>query len=429
MTIEGKHTSVLAHETAAHRSTGAIGGGVGGAGHAVYSETAAINDQGIPFTLITAEPNRHMQTLRDYPFPTVGIHLPEHSSNEELIALLSQDTKVRELFLEKMRHPGFDVGHFVTGIGLLIDLHRDIGSIEEKQQRKLLGRLHSPYYETMLRYNPSYQASDERRRQEKAVLRNSDGVIFSTMAEAEETARLAAANPDVDLTEEEILSKVIVAGLGTEHEIFNPSMWERNRQSQLRQLLGDEIAESNPIVFGINGRIHPERSVYNAVAACTDFMTQDQNGNYHVLVTGAAGKGLEGQEELERIHTHLEELPNHIANRIHLVGVIPYDRAFAAVNIALNTTPYETWGFYTLEAAAAGIPLIIAENPVTRHLLNGNGLYLQDNSRSSISVALYQATRQLDDMQQTAHDAHRHVQQFTWEKTAQDLISGMKRLQ
>lgn len=420
-------TSTLIHETASHRMHGRIGGGVGGAGHAVYSETHALHNAQQDITLITAKPEGGLPS-EQYPFPTVGVDLPPHETNEELVQLLGQDTRMREIMMEKLAHHGVDITHFVTSIGLFLDLHADLGNVENKSRRTIIGRLHSPYYATMRKYNPTYHASPERIQQEDRALRELDGIIFSTMAEAQETARIAAKMPEVSLTEEQILQKVIVAGLGTEHDIFNPTRKEELRYHQLVTLFGQEIADTDPFVIGINGRIHPERKTYESIAACGDVLSQQPKDNIIVLVTGAAGKGTEGQEEEARILEYIKTLPSSIAQRIYMKGVIPYDQAFAAVNLAINTTPYETWGLYTIEAASAGNPLIVADNPVTRDVLGGHAYYLQTISTESLTSALHSMQENWNDTQEQALLAHQYVQRYTWERTAEQLIAEMKRI-
>ena len=84
-----------------------------------------------------------------------------------------------------------------------------------------------------------------------------------------------------------------------------------------------------------------------------------------------------------------------LADRVTLLGDIPSDemgRVYAASNAFIHPTLFESFGIVTLEAAAAGLPLLLSDIPAIRELTGGpdagNALYFDPECTEQIVAAI-----------------------------------------
>lgn len=126
--------------------------------------------------------------------------------------------------------------------------------------------------------------------------------------------------------------------------------------------------------------------------------------------------------EIEFISTYGEEAPN-----VTLTGRLPYERAKALICKAgvYLCTAKETFGIGTLEAMAAGVPVVGfawgGQLDIVRHALDG--FLVRPGAIESLAQAIRGA---LHDREQLSENAQQRAFEFTWAKAAESYAAIYK---
>lgn len=98
-------------------------------------------------------------------------------------------------------------------------------------------------------------------------------------------------------------------------------------------------------------------------------------------------------EERASIEARIQAL--ELSDRVKLLGDIPSDKmgqVYAASDAFIHPTLFESFGIVALEAAAAGLPLILSDIPAMRELTGGpdagNALYFDPTEINQIAAAI-----------------------------------------
>jgi len=176
----------------------------------------------------------------------------------------------------------------------------------------------------------------ERRAQAEAqVIACSDAVTASCVAEANWLQRLYD-------TPAERISYVVP---GVEHALFSPGT-----QSAAR----DAVAlDDRPTVLFV-GRIQPLKGV----AVATEALGRMKNKDAQLVIVGGPS-GLEGQQELARVHDAIDRYGLH--DRVRFEKPVPHHLLsswYRAADICIVPSRSESFGLVALEAAACGTPVV-----------------------------------------------------------------------
>ena len=115
-----------------------------------------------------------------------------------------------------------------------------------------------------------------------------------------------------------------------------------------------------------------------------------------------------------------------LADRIHLVGEVPYAEVrawYAGASLFVFPSYLETFGHPLLEAMASGVPVVAADIPVFRELGADAALYADPLSEDALADAMRAV---LDDPSLAAglvERGHERVGHFTWGRAAERLAS------
>lgn len=136
----------------------------------------------------------------------------------------------------------------------------------------------------------------------------------------------------------------------------------------------------DPFVLASVGRLSASKNhsrLLDALAECP---------GVHLV---CAGDGEERRNLEEQIATL------GLSSRVTLLGDIPSDRmgqVYAASNAFIHPTLFESFGIVALEAAAAGLPLVLSDIPAMRELTggpaSGNALYFDPHRTEEIVAAI-----------------------------------------
>jgi glycosyltransferase involved in cell wall biosynthesis len=124
----------------------------------------------------------------------------------------------------------------------------------------------------------------------------------------------------------------------------------------------------------------------------------------------------------------LEELAKElgIQKRVTFTGSLPFSETPAymkAANLFGFASVTETQGLATLEAMAAGLPVIAVDASGTRDILrHGQQGYLVENNAEALSAAIKKLLSNPDQMKKFSEAAYKKAQSFNIEKLTEKLL-------
>jgi glycosyltransferase involved in cell wall biosynthesis len=176
-----------------------------------------------------------------------------------------------------------------------------------------------------------------------------------------------------------------------------------------------------PFILGLSS-LQPRKNFVRLIEA---FAQARQAGNLpHRLVIGG-GKGW----LYDAIFARVQEL--QLSEHVHFPGFIDemdLPALYSAAEIFAYPSLYEGFGLPILEAQACGTPVLTADNSCLPEAGGTAALYVKAEAVESIAEGLLQLT------QDTArrHELHsiglQHVAQFTWQRSAQQLLTAYRKL-
>ena len=180
--------------------------------------------------------------------------------------------------------------------------------------------------------------------------RQLDAWIAPLPSLAEQTARMTAVPRE----------RIHVIPLGIELAPFG----DLPAQSAARQELG---LPENAFIAGVLGRLDRGKGQEYLLRAAA--MLRSEGRTLHLLIVGEETRG-----EQQGYARHLQQLASglHISDIVHFRGFVrEIPAAYAAMDVFTLTSLSETYGMVTIEALAAGRPVIATESGGTPDILGG----------------------------------------------------------
>ena len=241
----------------------------------------------------------------------------------------------------------------------------------------------------------------ERRAQAEAqVISCSDAVTASCMAEANWLRRLYD-------TPAERISYVVP---GVEHALFSPGA-----QSAARQAVG---LDDKPTVLFV-GRIQPLKGV----AVATEAVGRMRNKDARLVIVGGPS-GLEGEQELARVHEAIETYDLH--DRVRFEKPVPHHLLsswYRAADICIVPSRSESFGLVALEAAACGTPVVASSVGGLRTLVDHGetGFLVTGRDPAVFATYLDQIFAKPMLAAELAMTSFERAQNYRWSTTARHL--------
>lgn len=188
------------------------------------------------------------------------------------------------------------------------------------------------------------QEPPRRRRIEQKVLQRSDALIAESPASRHHMLQEYGVEPE----------KVQIIPGGVDAAVFYP----RDRQLA-RQALGLDV--ESPVLLFV-GRLQPLKGIDTLLRAA--YIVRQQHALLQVLVVGG---GLDAQDEheaqeLQRLHALSERLG--LARQVQFIKAQPQDilaQYYAAADVFVMPSHYESFGIVVVEAMACGIPVVASD--------------------------------------------------------------------
>jgi glycosyltransferase involved in cell wall biosynthesis len=115
-----------------------------------------------------------------------------------------------------------------------------------------------------------------------------------------------------------------------------------------------------------------------------------------------------------------------VAERIHLVGEVPYaevKRYYQNAGLFVFPSYLETFGHPLLEAMASEVPLVAADIPVFREIAGDAALYADPHKPSALAAAMDEALFDEGLRRRLVERGRRRVLEFGWDHTAARLLA------
>lgn len=208
---------------------------------------------------------------------------------------------------------------------------------------------------------------------------------------------------------------VVHPGVEPKFRRFNPAIPADKAQLEAVRL---KYQLTRPFMVTVS-TIEPRKNIGTLIRAFHQYRAKG-DPTMELLIGGGGGWSGE-KENLQRV---VESLG--LSEHVRFLGFVPDDDLPVLLNEAhLLAYPslYEGFGFPVLEALACGTPAVTARNTSLPEAGGDVALYIDDaRDDMALAAALHRAAHD-DTWRQNAIPAGvRHAQQFTWERTARQVV-------
>lgn len=258
-------------------------------------------------------------------------------------------------------------------------------------------------------------SADERAPQERLdgethVLSVADRIVAATPAELAQLTWLYGAEA----------SKIVVIPPGVDLERFHPI-----DKVEAKKHVGIPCGDKN-IMFA--GRIEPLKGIDTLIQAMALIKHRypDVMENTCVAIIGGDPWSDNPDAEMARLQTMRQDLDIH--DFVLFLGakdqdVLPY--YYAAAEMVIMPSHYESFGMVALEAMAMGRPVIASEVGGLAFLITDgiNGYHVPTRDPEALAERIYELLANIDCREQMGRAARHHAERFDWSIIARRLVN------
>ncbi|MCC6933507.1 MAG: glycosyltransferase family 4 protein [Deltaproteobacteria bacterium] len=196
----------------------------------------------------------------------------------------------------------------------------------------------------------------------------------------------------------------------------------RFKQGQLKRQLG--YAELESMLLYVGG-IDPRKNVSFLIELFAAFLQTHRGAcNPKLVIVGR----IEADDQYPLLLAKIKEC--QVEESVKLVGYVPDEQLYAyyqAADVFIFPSLYEGFGLPVLEAMACGTPVLAGNNSSLPEVMGPESLRLNDNDLAEWHKALSATIEKVEMHAHLSEIGLRQAQQFSWEKTADSMITGYKR--
>jgi glycosyltransferase involved in cell wall biosynthesis len=238
-------------------------------------------------------------------------------------------------------------------------------------------------------------------------VRRADGVIADSHHTAHDLIEQWAVPPD----------RITVVQGGVDHSRFQP-VTDATPIGAVRRRNG--LAE-RPYILALS-RLEPRKNFVRLIEA---FAQARAAGKLpHRLVIGGKQGWL-----YEPIYARVQELG--LAEHVHFPGFIADEdlpAIYSAAAFFTYPSLYEGFGLPIIEALACGAPVLTGDNSCLPEAGGPGALYVRADNTESIAAGILRLASDRALAAQLAEAGRRHAQQFTWQRSAEQLWAAYNKL-
>jgi D-inositol-3-phosphate glycosyltransferase len=248
---------------------------------------------------------------------------------------------------------------------------------------------------------------DARVRIESQVMRWADRLIAATPLEKRQLTNLYGADG----------GKITVVPAGVDTDLFYP----RNK-AKVRQELGLPDLDT-PILLFV-GRIERLKGIDTLLEAVAVVSRTCTGRNLKALIVGGGGQTEEENAELRRIVQLHRDL--NLEDQVEFVGSKPQEMLplyYAAADITVMPSHYESFGLVAVESMASGTPVIASNvGGLSFTVLDGETGYLvEEENHFMLAERVHTLLKNPELRDKLGEQAARHALRYSWETIADQL--------
>ncbi|MFO8080634.1 MAG: glycosyltransferase family 4 protein [Armatimonadota bacterium] len=203
---------------------------------------------------------------------------------------------------------------------------------------------------------------------------------------------------------------VFVTRNGVDHSVFHPGLREEARP-RIRAELG--LADEDFIALFMGGRWY-EKALVEVIEALP--LTREPS---HLVIVGSG----DAQDFAERAESW------GVAERVTFVPHVDRPQAyFAMADCLVHPNPHEPFGLVVVEAAACGLPLLVARTGAALDLVEDGvtGLFVRPQPQE-IAAGLDELASDRDRLRAMCEAVHERALEFSWDRQAAEIETLLMR--
>ena len=289
--------------------------------------------------------------------------------------------------------------------GLVADKLRDAWQVPIVHMFHTLGHM-----KNQIAQSDSQRASQARLAGEYAVMTLADTLIAATPAEEAQLIDLYGANPQ----------KIAIIPPGVDLERFRPIA-----KDEAKKRVGIPCGDTN-ILFA--GRIEPLKGIDTMLRAMA--LIQERRPevlhNACMAIIGGDPWADDLDEEMARLQQLRTDLDIH--DLVTFLGAKDQDllpNYYAAAEVVVMPSHYESFGMVALEAMAMGTPVIASEVGGLAHLVKHGvtGYHVPSRDPEALAARIYELLSNQNCRQLLGQQARDYAQQYDWAKIANRMMA------
>jgi glycosyltransferase involved in cell wall biosynthesis len=211
------------------------------------------------------------------------------------------------------------------------------------------------------------------------------------------------------------LNEIAVVSPSLDKNAFRPASDVEIKQFKKRHGIRD-----NYILYF--GTLEPRKNIVGLIRSYR-LLPAELRAKYQLVLAG--GKGW-GSAEIDHELSLLQ--PGELVR----TGYVPQDEAhvvYSGATVFVYASRYEGWGMQTLEAMACGTPVISADNSSLPEVGGDAALYFKSGDDTQLVAALQRVLTDAKLRQQMVRKGYAHCKNFSWQRSAENLLKVFKDLQ
>lgn len=255
----------------------------------------------------------------------------------------------------------------------------------------------------------SERVPPERIEGENQVLKIADRIIAATPAEQAQLNWLYGADMD----------KVVVIPPGVDLERFHPI-----DKTEAKRHVGIPCGDKN-IMFA--GRIEPLKGIDTLIQAMALIKNRYPSVMENTCVAIIGGDPWSDNPDAEMVRLQLMRQELGIHDIVLFLGakdqeVLPY--YYAAAEMVIMPSHYESFGMVALEAMAMGRPVIASEVGGLAFLVRDgiNGYHVPTRDPEALAERIYELLTNVDCREEMGQSARRNAERFDWSFIAEEIV-------
>ena len=143
------------------------------------------------------------------------------------------------------------------------------------------------------------------------------------------------------------------------------------------------------------------------------------------------GQSDQGYDPYLEATSEYDEVNPDFENQVIFKGYVPYEdlpALYSGADAFIFPSLYEGFGFPPLEAMACGTPVIASNNSSLPEVLGDNALYVDPYDIHQITSSILKIYENAELLEPFINNGLKHVQQYSWEKSAEKHIEIYDRL-